>query len=229
MQTVPDLSEYRDLIVPIYSYAEADRLGAVSRGTSKRWLEGYKYSRDGIVTTRPPVSTAGDRHEIGGVSFVDLIEVVVINGLRAYFSPHVIRQIIEDCEVVFGTRFPLASHRFETDGHEIYVNRAGVLVGLLRRKWEAAWHEMLRPFLTQLDYGGELAVRWHPLGRDAAVVIDPEYGFGLPVIEGTGYRTEIIAERFEHEQEQEIADDLGVSVSQIQDALRFEIARRKAA
>jgi hypothetical protein len=28
---------------PLYSYAEADRLGEVSRGTSNRWVKGYKY------------------------------------------------------------------------------------------------------------------------------------------------------------------------------------------
>ena len=229
MQTVSDLDRYRDLVLPIYNYAEADRLAAVSRGTSKRWLEGYKYSRSGLVTNQPPVSTVGERHETGGVSFVDLIEVVAISGLRRWFTHQVIRQIVFDCEAVFGTMYPLASHRFETDGREIYVRRNDVLVGLLRRKWETAWHEMLEPFLTQLDYRGELAARWYPLGRESAVVIDPEYGFGLPVIEGTGFRTEIIAERFEHEAEQEIADDLSLSVVQIQHALRFELARRKAA
>lgn len=227
MQT--DSDRYRDLVLPIYNYAEADRLGAVSRGTSKRWLEGYKYKLGDVVNIRPPISTAGDRHEAGGVSFVDLVEVIAISGLRQWYSPNVIRQIVTECEDLFGTRYPLASHQFETDGHELYVNRMGILVGLLGRKWETAWHEMLEPFLMRLDYRGELAARWYPLGRDASVVIDPEYGFGLPVIDGTGFRTEIIAERFEHESEEEIADDLGISMIQVQDALRFEIARRKAA
>jgi len=232
MPTTPDAdieSRYPDLVRGLYSYAEADRLAGVSRGTSKRWLEGYRHRRTDGVTSSPAISTAGGRHEPGAVSFVDLVEVVVISGLRRWFSPQGIRQIVEDCEHVLGTHYPLASHQFETDGREIYVRRSDVLVGLLRRKWETAWRELLEPFLEQLDYRGELAARWYPLGRSASVVIDPEYGFGLPVITGTGFRTEIVAERFEHEREDEIADDLGVSVSQVQDALRFELARRKAA
>jgi len=221
--------QYSDLVRGLYSYAEADRIAGVSRGTSKRWLEGYRYRRARGVTHRPPVSDVAGQHGPGAVSFLDLVEVVMISGLRRWFSPHVIRQIVEDCEQVLGTRYPLASHRFETDGREIYLRRESVLVGLLGRKWETAWHELLQPFLHQLDYRDEFAARWYPLGRNAEVVIDPEYGFGLPVIKGTGIRTEIVAERFEHERDYEIADDLGVGVSQVQDALRFEIGRRKAA
>ena len=104
-----------------------------------------------------------------------------------------------------------------------------MLVGLLGRRWETAWHEMLRPFLLQLDYQGEIASRWWPMGRDAQVVVDPEYGFGLPVVHGTGIRTEIIAERFEHELAEEIADDLRIDVTQVARALQFEVSRRKAA
>lgn len=218
-----------DLIRGLYSYAEADRLAGVSRGTSKRWLEGYRYRRGGLPASSPPVSDAGGQHETGAVSFLDLVEVVIVSGLRRWFSPQAIRQIVADCEQVLGTRYPLANHQFETDGREIYVRRDEVLVGLLRRKWETAWRELLHPFLEQLDYRDEFAARWYPLGRSVDVVIDPEYGFGLPVVRGVGIRTEIIAERFEHERDDEIADDLGMSVRQVQDALRFEIARRRAA
>ena len=70
---------------------------------------------------------------------------------------------------------------------------------------------------------------WHPMGKDVPIVIDPEYGFGLPVVRGPGIRTEIIAERFEHEPEEEIAKYLGISVIQGQRALQFEVSRRKAA
>lgn len=226
-----DFTQYPDLVLPIYNYAEADRLAKVSRGTSKRWLEGYKYKRDDNLVIRPAISTVAGAHEVGGgVSFVDLIEVVAINGLREWFTPREIERIIRDCEEIIGTPYPLASHTFETDGREIYLKISDDhLVGLLHRKWEKAWREMLHPFLLQLDYQGELARRWYPMGRDSSVVIDPESGFGLPVVRGTGIRTEIIAERLDHEDESEIADDLGISVTQVQHAVRFEMSRRRAA
>jgi uncharacterized protein (DUF433 family) len=61
------------------------------------------------------------------------------------------------------------------------------------------------------------------------VVLDPDYGFGMPVVDGTGFRTEIIAERFESELASEIASDLGISELQVERALQFEISRRPAA
>lgn len=220
-----------DLVLPIYSYAESDRLTQVTRGTSKRWLEGYKYrARDGGVIERPPVSPLDS--EQPGVAFVDLIEVVAITALRgAGFSLRAVRQIVTDCEDLLGTRYPIATHEFETDGHEIFVRLrdSGTLVGLLGRKWETAWREILHPFLKQIDYREGYAARWWPMGRDGHIVVDPEYGFGLPVIAKTGYRTEIIAERFEHELEDDIAKELGLPVLQVQRALQFEISRHPTA
>lgn len=62
--------------VPLYTFAEADRLGMVRAGTAKRWLVGYSVEP---TVFRPPVSTAGSRD---GVSFWDLIEVIVVGRLR---------------------------------------------------------------------------------------------------------------------------------------------------
>ena len=67
------------------------------------------------------------------------------------------------------------------------------------------------------------------MGKHIPIVIDPDYGFGLPVIQGTGIRTEIIAERFEHEADDEIAEDLGIDLRLVKHALQFEIGRRNAA
>ena len=217
------------LTLPIYSYAESDYLAKVTRGTSARWLKGYKYrARDGGVIEHPPVSPLDSDQP--GVAFVDLVEVVVINALRDKgFSLGKVRQIVTDCEELFGTPYPIASREFETDGREIYVRRANTLVGLLSNKWKVAWRDLLHPFLKQIDYREGFAARWWPMGHDAQIVVDPEYGFGLPVIAGTGYRTEIIAEWFEHELEDDIAKELSIPVLQVQRALQFEISRRPTA
>jgi hypothetical protein len=76
-----DRSEIPDRVGrPLYSYADADRLAGVSRGTSKRWLEGYVYlNPQGERVERTPVAPSLDDH--GAVSFVDLIEIVAIGGL----------------------------------------------------------------------------------------------------------------------------------------------------
>lgn len=40
------LETIRPSITPSYNYADSDYLAGVSRGTSKRWLEGYSYPAD---------------------------------------------------------------------------------------------------------------------------------------------------------------------------------------
>ena len=41
--------DYERLTRPLYTYAEADRLAEVTRGTSSRWLKGYR-SQDELGT-----------------------------------------------------------------------------------------------------------------------------------------------------------------------------------
>ena len=93
-----------------------------------------------------------------------------------------------------------------------------------------AWEEVLDPFLEDVEYENELVRRWWPMSKRVGVVIDPEYGFGLPVVEGTGIRTEIIAERdVAGDSIEEITYDFGVTPAQIKDALFYEREKLKAA
>jgi uncharacterized protein (DUF433 family) len=69
-------------------------------------------------------------------------------------------------------------------------------------------------------------VRWWPLGRDARVMIDPEYGFGLPVVANSGVRTETILEMFQSgDSAGQIAKDFNLSPDDVEGALRFELQR----
>lgn len=94
-----------------------------------------------------------------------------------------------------------------------------------------AWNEVLAPFLNELDYADaeKVARRWWPLGKHEPIIVDPDYGFGLPVVAGKGVRVEIIAERFaagdKHEQ---IIKDFGLTREEIDAAIRFELQRRAA-
>ena len=92
-----------------------------------------------------------------------------------------------------------------------------------------AWREVLEPFLEDVEYENKLARRWWPLGRERMIVVDPDYGFGLPVVEGTAVRTEIIAERYRAgDSTDEIAYDFDVTPKQINDALRWEMPKKVA-
>jgi uncharacterized protein (DUF433 family) len=56
------------------------------------------------------------------------------------------------------------------------------------------------------------------------VVIDPGRGFGLPILEGPGISTAVVAERFKAgESMDELADDYGCSPLEVSEAIRFEL------
>jgi hypothetical protein len=64
---------------PLHSFAEADYLAVVGRGSAKRWLAGYHRSDStGNRIPSPPITPMEKDSET--VSFLDLMEVVAIDG-----------------------------------------------------------------------------------------------------------------------------------------------------
>jgi uncharacterized protein (DUF433 family) len=161
-----------------------------------------------------------------GVSFADLVEVIAIGKLRQRgFSLRRIRQVNEYCQLALNQDRPLVTETFKTDGREVFVKaQGGFLLDVLHGQGMQAWDEMLDPFLETLDYEDELARRWWPRGKAEPIVVDPDYGFGLPVVSGSGVRTEIVAERFRAgDAKEEIAYDFGLSLAGVEAALRYEM------
>jgi uncharacterized protein (DUF433 family) len=217
--------EHKAVNRPRYSFAEADRIARVTPGTSSRWLKGYRYWYSPDEQRMSPPVTPGHGSQ-QAVSFVDLMEVATIGKLRNKgFSLKRIRQINAYCRVYLQDPRPLVTEKFRVAGQDIFINDEdfGVLVNVGREAGMRAWEEVLEPFLDDVEYEEELVRRWWPLGKNVGVVVDPDYGFGLPVIAGTGIRTEIIAERTRAgDSTEEITYDFGVTPSQIEDALRWE-------
>lgn len=214
---------------PLYSFAEADRIVRVSSGTSRRWLKGRYFWYGGERREMEPVTPMSDTKE--AVTFVDLMEVATIGQLRKRnFSLKRIRQINAYCRLYLKEPRPLVTQKFKVAGQDIFLDvDFDVLVEVGREAGMLAWREVLEPFLEDVEYENELVRRWWPLGREHMVVVDPDYGFGLPVVEGTGVRTEIIAERHRAgDSTKEIAYDFDVTPKQIDDALRWEMPKKAA-
>ena len=229
MGTAPPIDPNSRLFTPRYAYAEADRIAGVSRGTAKRWLAGYTYHvSDGSRRFSGPV-TQWERPN-GGVSFADLVEIAAINRWKDLrYSLRNIREIVDECQEIFEVERPLITLRFKANGRYAFVERKdGNLVGLLGAKRQRAWDEILN-FLETVEYEGDFVTKWWPLGKDTPVIVDPDYGFGLPVIDGIGLRTEIVLERMQAgESETEIAADFRVPVELIAGAMQFEVSRLPA-
>lgn len=222
----PGVEDYELLTRPRYSYSEADRLANANPGTSRRWLKGYKYWYTPEERRFSPPITPGRPDSQEAASFIDLIEVVAIDELKKRrFSLKSIRKINEYCQLYLGMDRPLVTETFKVVGRDVFIKASsGYLLDVLHQRGEQAWDEILEPFVETLDYKGEIARRWWPKGREFSVVVDPDYGFGFPVVAGSGVRTEIIAERARAgDDKEEIAYDFGVSVPGIEDALRYEL------
>ena len=173
-------TEIESLTRPRYSYTDADYLAGVTRGTSRRWLSGYtSFDAKHQRVAQPPVTLGVERE--GGVSFLDLVEVVAIGRLRTLgWTLGHIRQIVRNCQDLLRVDRPLVTLRFKTGGREIFVDRGEVLLEVGRRKRMQAWNEVLGPFLEELDYDAhELARRWWPLGKTAPILVDPDQGFNV--------------------------------------------------
>ena len=207
------------LAAPRYGFAEAARIARVRPATARRWIAGYSCRGEGGEHSATPAE--------GSASFADLVEVAAIRRLLdCGLSIRGIRAIVEHCRDHFQSERPLLSHRFRTDGRDAFAQLDGMggeLGGVLRGKGNTAWDEVLGPFLGTVDYEDEWVHRWWPGGRERTVVVDPRYGYGLPVVAGTGVRTEIIRERFEAgDSPGQIERDFGVSRRAIKHALEFE-------
>ncbi len=214
---------------PMYSYAEADRIAGVTRGTSKRWARGYSYLSNGARVSAAPVTKGVMQPGEPGVSFFDLIEVAVIGRLKEIgWSLRAIRAAVESCQALLNLQRPLVTERFKSDGRDFFVQSEGELIelGIGRRKGERAWTEVLDPFLKTVAYEGEFVRRWWPIGQHRHVIVDPEYGFGLPVVAGSGVRTEIIYEQVQgFVPQQRIADDFNITLEDVEHAIQFEASR----
>ena len=214
---------------PRYSFAEADRIARVTPGTSRRWLKGYSFWYDGEQRNMPPVTWTPEDKD--AVSFVDLMEVATIGKLRKKgFSFKRIRKINVTARFYLRTDRPLVTERFKVKGRDIFIDDGfGILLDVGYGAGMQAWDEVLDPFLDTVEYEGEIVRRWWPRGKNVAVLVDPNFGFGLPVVEGTGVRTEILAEgRRAGDSIDEIAYDFYVTPRQINYALRWEMPEQIA-
>jgi uncharacterized protein (DUF433 family) len=90
--------------------------------------------------------------------------------------------------------------------------------------------EVLDASLRRIDWEGDFAARLYPWVRAGdrvhqpkTIVVDPRRGFGQPVISGTGIEARIVAGRYRAgESIAALAEDYGVQLEQIEDAIRCE-------
>lgn len=221
---------YSQLVgVGIYGVTEAARLTGVPSSCIRRWLRGYSYQSAGAKRNSAPVFTS-DLPMIDtemALSFLDLIEVKIVNSLRLMkINWKLIRLAEQHAREIFQVDHPFATKRFRTDGRRIFADLKKKhgdrpLVDLADN--QLTFRNMVEPHLKDIDFdGGKEASRWWPMGARHHVVLDPQRSFGQPIVR-EGVPTAVLARACTREQSVEtVAKWFEVEVRAVRDALVFE-------
>ncbi len=207
---------YERLFLPSYRIGEAARYVGAHPNMVSAW-----HARDNTV-----LSPYKPRD---GLSYLQLVEIAFVVAFRgAGLSMQLIRAARQYLAEEFNFEHPLAHHWFKFTGAGALSNFFGEFAATRRERntavWENdqfGWRKQIEKKSNEFDYQYDLALRWHPAGRESQVVIDPRHRWGRPMVQGL--ETWVIAGSYEAgESFGVIADDYGVTIEGVRDALRFE-------
>jgi uncharacterized protein (DUF433 family) len=219
----------RPSTIPLYSLSDVSRYARAQAQLVHRLYLGYRDDE----TERPPLLRSSvDPRKPAPFSFDDLIETAVVAELR---SNGVSLQAIRAAHrVATGEEpdHPFARRGIMIAGNEVFMRTSEVSadgseqLASLTKGGQRALEKVLGEYLHQIDWQDKWPVEWRPKG--GVVRQNPEVEFGLPQVRGV--RTEIIRGRFEADERiGVIADDFGLTVDDVENALRYELWLRPAA
>ncbi len=223
--------------LPAYGIAEAAHYLRVPRATLRSWVAGMSYGNDPDRRFFQPVIEAVARSPVV-LSFINLVEAHVLAAIRRKHRVDMpaVRRSVDFLKHEFGSPHPLADHKFETNGIDLFVSHYGQLIAV-SQGGQLAVRELLQAHLRRVerdDHG--VPIRLYPFTRMGLadeprnIVIDPFISFGRAVITGTGVSTELVAERFKAgESADELAEDYGCEREKIEEAIRCELSLAEAA
>lgn len=225
---------------PAYRASEAAHILALPFGTVQAWSFGHDYRHaDGKPKRfKRVIEPADTRHKL--LSFANLCELHLLAVIRRRHRVKLpqVRQAVDYLREHMGEARPLLSAQFRTNGVDLFVERAGQLFNVSRQGQQALRADFEQA-LQRVEYDQRgIAVRLFPFSapvanqpeQPLAVVVDPLRSFGRPSLADVYVRTEVIADRFDAgDRIEELASDYRVTPRQIEEALRFEWHRRRAA
>lgn len=217
--------------IPTYTINEAAHYLRIPKNTLERWVLGYNYKgRTGSTHSEALIQIAGRNPNL--LSFFNLVEAHVLSALRTGYriSMTKIRTALDYLEAEYPTPHPLADYEFQTDGIDLFIDRITELVSITQQG-QLSMRDLLLKYLYRIERDEQmLALRLYPFVSDKPkyderlVVIDPAVSYGRPAIAGSGIPTSIIAERFKAgESFEELKDDYGRTLREIQEAIRCEL------
>lgn len=232
--------------IPVYNIAQASRYLKIPFETLRRWVRGQAFPSSKGYEFKPVIKLPDRDRPL--LSFINLMEAHVLDGMRRQYRVpfHKIRKGLELLEERYPSKHPLADWLFRTDGVDLFIEELDNIINIsqsgqlvMKGVMDAFLHRIERnldgrplqlyPFIRKPKRINDKDVdRLEQQPRP--VVINPLISFGKPILAGTGIPTAIIAERFEAGDSIEVlAEDYGLTPSQIEKAIWYEYPTREAA
>lgn len=218
--------------MPLYSPAEAAHFLRLPVSTVRAWSFGQAYSGpQGEPRRFEPVIQVADRKS-RRLSFINLIEISVLAAVRRVHNvplPHV-RQAVSYLRKHFPSPHPLADHKFQTDGVDLLVKKFGQILNI-SKDGQIEMKHLIEAYLRGVERNTQgVPIKLHLPGRElsvgqpSSVVVDPSRGFGRPVLDKAGVRTEVVVQRFQAgETITSLAQDYELAQDVIEDLIRNEL------
>ena len=209
----------------VYPVSFAAKLTGTTNARVASWFRTRDEARlaPAIVTHLDPV--AGQIV----MPFLALVEARFVAHFRKRgLSLQTIRKAARKLRDIHNMEHPFATrHRFRTDGKKIMLEEAADdgerrLLDIMTDEW--AFPDVLEPSLfDSVVYVDDLAVRMNPFAEFPAIVVDPRYAFGRPVVQPGYVPTATLAAAFRAEGDvDELADWYGVDAAAVTQAVGFE-------
>lgn len=218
-------------LLPAYSATEAARFLEIPKTTVRAWIRGQHYHiKSGERLFKRVIIPADE--EGGYLSFINLIELMVLEELRKRFTIPLstVRLAIQNARNYFKTEHPLADLKLLTDLRDVFVEQFGTYLDLSRPQ-QTVMKEILESCLLKIDNDASgIPRKLYPKGKSGVVEIDPLINFGRPSITGVGIATEVIFERHRSGETTDfLASDYRCDHNLIESAIEYEHASREKA
>lgn len=222
---------------PIYTYAQVDRLLELSKGTARRWLNGYRRRDDRYQPFLRPAPTGSQ-----WVTWGEFVETRLFAGYRRIdeIPAQRLRKVIDVLRREFDEIYPLAYARpyLKADGREI-LRSAQEAAGLpdsfavVVRTGQLTLAPWVNEFVKSAHFSEDASGHAISLGADPAfpdVRWDPELRGGEPVIDGRNVRVATIAGMVRGgESVEDVAGWYELTEAQVRQAVGFDSTHARIA
>lgn len=205
----------------IYTAPDAAKILRIDSRKSRYWFN--YYAREKLY------DSIGYRYLFNiedtiAVNFLTLIEMYVFYFLKDEVKMSV-RNILKNhkrLSEILNTPYPYAHSNIYASRKKMIFEDSGV-PKYTDDLQQTFIEEFILPFYHKITFNDiELAHKFHPLGKNKSIIVDPEHQFGKPVIEGTNIVTETLNDYFEGGDSIEfIANLFDITTENVKDAIEF--------